>query len=423
LSENRLVNERGQSLVLVAAAMVVLVGFVALAVDLGNAYYARRTAQNGADGAALAGVSVMATGINRNNPKLDDDVKDAMDKFAEDNGIAYVAYINAIGDETNGNVEGWYVDMNGDRLPDVPMIGEDDKDNVPEGAYGVEAITHITATAFFGGIFGFDGYPVQARAVSLLKQACTADCLVPITTDISLLETAETGQCFNIWRESQTTVPSPGLYGWVSWTWQQSMCDPLYGDGRPCPEVTQQTNACDEGTLADNLDPEYCASGFVKVGDWMSGTSGVISSDDVTDLLDYYIGIRDENGDLRDVSMPVTVTVPMYSGTNLDAVWNCKNVATCKLMSNLEDPCSGGLHYRVAGFARMQILGYQLSQTTNPVPDLAEFDPSTCETWGVVPHDGNRISARFIEWVDDVNTSDACYDPSGTLLSSPKLTE
>jgi hypothetical protein len=172
-----------------------------------------------------------------------------------------------------------------------------------------------------------------------------------------------------------------------------------------------------------NLDPAVCASGFVKVGDWMSGTSGVINSSDVTDLLDYYIGIRDENGVLRDVSMPVPVTIPMYDGTNLDAEWNCNNVATCLLMNPPSAPCSGGLHYRVAGFARMQILGYNLAMSENPVPDLAEFDPSTCVTLGAVPNDGNRISARFIEWVDDAVSSDECYDPSGTLLHGPKLFE
>ena len=69
MNETKLVKEKGQSLVLVAGALVVLVMFVAIAVDLGSAYYARRTAQNAADGAAVAGASRLATGIN-NQRKL-----------------------------------------------------------------------------------------------------------------------------------------------------------------------------------------------------------------------------------------------------------------------------------------------------------------------------------------------------------------
>ena len=165
-------KEGGQSLILVAGALVVLVMFAAVAVDLGNAYYTRRTAQNAADGAALAGVSVMATGINKKNPKLDDDVKESMNEFAERNGVEDT---DTSDDEVNENVEGWYVDSSGNRLADVPMIGDAPKDDVPAEAYGVEAITHITANSFFGGIFGVAGYPVQARAVSLMRQACGAD--------------------------------------------------------------------------------------------------------------------------------------------------------------------------------------------------------------------------------------------------------
>jgi hypothetical protein len=48
-------SSRGQVLVLVAIAMIALLGFVALAVDIGFAWSARRRMQTGADAAAVAG--------------------------------------------------------------------------------------------------------------------------------------------------------------------------------------------------------------------------------------------------------------------------------------------------------------------------------------------------------------------------------
>ncbi len=48
-------DESGQALVLVAITMVVLIGFVGLAIDVGNAYLTQRDLQKAADAAALAG--------------------------------------------------------------------------------------------------------------------------------------------------------------------------------------------------------------------------------------------------------------------------------------------------------------------------------------------------------------------------------
>ncbi len=48
-------RESGQVLVLVALASSVLIGFLALSVDVGNLYLARRQAQSAADAAAIVG--------------------------------------------------------------------------------------------------------------------------------------------------------------------------------------------------------------------------------------------------------------------------------------------------------------------------------------------------------------------------------
>ena len=48
-------SEKGQSVVLLAAAFIAMLGFAALAIDGGMVYADRRFAQNAADTAALAG--------------------------------------------------------------------------------------------------------------------------------------------------------------------------------------------------------------------------------------------------------------------------------------------------------------------------------------------------------------------------------
>lgn len=55
-------QEEGQSLIQVALMLVVLIGFVGLALDGGDFYAERRRMQNAADAGALAGAWAMCTG-------------------------------------------------------------------------------------------------------------------------------------------------------------------------------------------------------------------------------------------------------------------------------------------------------------------------------------------------------------------------
>lgn len=416
-------KQSGQSIVLVAAAMVLLVLFVALSVDASNAYYHRRTAQNGADGAALGGVRQLATQIN-NKKKLDALIQAEMNDFAERNGILDTD--GTLANTVNANVEGWYVDMEGNRLLDAPRVGGG---TVPVGAYGVEAITHIVAPTYFGGIFGLRGLPITARAVALVRELCGTDCVVPITTHVEALCGGnpdldkckpKIGRCFNIWNESQTDTP--GSFGWINWTWQEAKC----ADGsRPCPSIDQGVNACDTGTLDSNLDPRNCASGFIKVGDWVSNATGVMNSKDhVLCWLRWYLGSRDM--DCNEVSpwVPHPFVIPLYNDTN-----EAYSSGECNAVDpgNPDDLSTGGLHYQIVGFARMQLLGFRLSQGGSAVVsegnDGYDLDGTPCVTIGEEPSNGFRITARFDEYVEEFDNSSSCYDPTGTLLSSPKLFE
>lgn len=322
--------ERGQSIVLVAFAMVALIIFTAIAVDMSSAYVGRRTAQNGADAAALAGTRQLADQVNHDSFN-DSLILFELEDFAQRNGV-------------DGRVEGLYLDGNGDPIEGAVVGGG----FVPNDAWGIEATTYLTAPTFFGGILGFDGYPLQATAAALLEYACGVDCLLPIAAHTMAF--TSTASCYNFWNGE-----GPGNFGWLNWSIQGNSC---------------KQDDCSSVCLADNLDHENCRSGFVHVGDWMAGTTGVSNDSKVRKALDYYI------------DTPQEAVVP---------VWD---------ITNGSGGCGpGGLQYRAAGFARMQILGYKLSQG-NAYPDESVFDPSTCVTLGTPPNDGNRISAKFIEWAE-----------------------
>ena len=96
-------KEEGQSLVLVTIAIVVIFVFVVLAVDIGNAYVHRRTDQNAADAAALAGARELAGILNDNNGKIpagasENSILSAMNSFAEQNGICLLYTSDAADD-------------------------------------------------------------------------------------------------------------------------------------------------------------------------------------------------------------------------------------------------------------------------------------------------------------------------------------
>jgi Putative Flp pilus-assembly TadE/G-like/von Willebrand factor type A domain len=60
----RIVSESGQALVLCMVTLAVLLGCAAVAVDLGHAYYVKRSLQSSADAAALAGAQELPSGFS-----------------------------------------------------------------------------------------------------------------------------------------------------------------------------------------------------------------------------------------------------------------------------------------------------------------------------------------------------------------------
>jgi Flp pilus assembly protein TadG len=88
----------GQALVVIALALIVLLGMVALIIDGGNAYAQQRSTQNGTDAIAEAGAVVLAERLAGGTP-TDADVLAAVNDMATLNGVtlASAEYTDILG--------------------------------------------------------------------------------------------------------------------------------------------------------------------------------------------------------------------------------------------------------------------------------------------------------------------------------------
>jgi len=397
MNENRERKQEGQSIVLVAVALIALVIFAAIAVDVSNTYVHRRTAQNAADAAALAGARDLGRQLNACslNPSCDMDtnfwmystettIQAAMNDYAERNGIEDTDGVPA--NTVNTNVTGFYLDESGDIIQDPNgnpiVIGA--LDIVQPDARGVEATADSLAPSFFGGVIGLDGIPVSAESAVVFEGVCTAPCIVPIAT---YTYSFEFDHCYNIWNGEGS-----GNFGWLNWSWQNE------------PACEQGGSTCSSGCVADNLvDP--CRSGMISVGDWLAGTVGDNNSNAIRAALRDYI----------DTQTPFTV--PIYD--RVGCPWNSPPCdqgdpgCTCAACGG-GDPGNGqGWGYRVVGFAKFLPIAYQLAQGGgNAYPQ--GFDPSICDTVGEPPHGGNRISGYFLGFVEGEGGNCGSY---GTIIA------
>jgi len=129
--------DRGQVLVLVALAFVVLLGFAALAVDVGFMYTVRNELQRCADAGALAGASAF---VDNSVAIVDLDItaRDRARTFASRNTVA-----------------GSLLDSATDVTVEVRLA-----DNL------VRVTTDCTVNLFFAGIFGMQRTMIQAVAAA-----------------------------------------------------------------------------------------------------------------------------------------------------------------------------------------------------------------------------------------------------------------
>ena len=131
-------NERGQVIVLVIVTLVVLLGFAALVIDVGYAYYAHRQLQASADAAALAGAQ-----------ELPDQAR----------AVAVAQEYSSSAGAKNEHHD----------IPDVATTVETKCINSIPGCDPVNAVVVMEKAptkTFFAGILGIDSFKISAKATA-----------------------------------------------------------------------------------------------------------------------------------------------------------------------------------------------------------------------------------------------------------------
>jgi hypothetical protein len=150
--------KNGQSIVIVALVLTVLLAFAGLAIDGGNAFLQRRQAQNAADAGSLAGTRVLSELIVvcDNEEGIDDgDVAAAVTNVIETNGFSVAE---------GSTLTAYYVDKDSTRQG---VVGAQDGGNIPAKATGVEVELGAAFPTHFMKVVGIKKGSVAVDATAM----------------------------------------------------------------------------------------------------------------------------------------------------------------------------------------------------------------------------------------------------------------
>jgi hypothetical protein len=175
---------RGQVLVIVALAMISLIGGVALILEAGNAYAHQREAQNGSDAVANAGATVLAERLG-GTTKTDADVVAAMTTVSSANFL--------------GSYLGYYTDWTGDlvtpggattsSLGAAARVGDG---SIPPNAQGVQAASSKVFGTTFARVLGFNQFTASAEATSVTG-ALSGGQFLPVVFPVNIVDCEKNG--------------------------------------------------------------------------------------------------------------------------------------------------------------------------------------------------------------------------------------
>ncbi|NOZ27464.1 MAG: hypothetical protein GXP39_05345 [Chloroflexi bacterium] len=220
-------GEEGQSLVVIALAMVALLGMASLAIDGGYAYAQHRRMQNAADLAALAGAR--ALGMGRTASEIDQEIN----YYAQANGASSVSY--------------YFIDANGQPVA------------TPDQARGVHVNTQTTFNTFLAAVVGINQLSASAESEAELYGLGGASNLLPIAVHEDNFQYL---QVYELWDDNHE---APGAFGWIDWD----------GGGGGLHE------------LADNI-ANPSNSGYWRVGDLVPAEPGVKAGAPVRNALNLW---------------------------------------------------------------------------------------------------------------------------------------
>jgi len=312
-------NQRGAVAVIIGISIFMLVGFGALAVDIGHLHVARNELQNAADAGALAGARVLynddgtAVNVGANQKAYDAATANKSERTAVE--VNWVSGND--GDVQRGHwsfglaglERGFY--PNASTTPvDLWNVSTADLDADPNFINAVRVVTRRTTqgtpvASFFAGIFGHENFELSAEAVGYIGFAGTllahdVDQPIAICSD-SILDISGEYSC-NIGRMINsgvdTTTNETG--GWTSFN---------------------QDDPCTGGTNAQEVKSLVCGSGnpeLITLGEPIATSGGDIQSA-FNDLIQCW---ESETGKIQ----PWELTLPVID------CGDANNVGTCEVV-------------------------------------------------------------------------------------------
>jgi Flp pilus assembly protein TadG len=207
-------HENGQSMVIIAVAMIGMIAMAALVMDGGYAYLQRRRVQNAADAAAVAGARALA-GRQSSNAAAEQAILREINLYAERNGVADTNGV--AGDATNANVDAYFVNSSN------AVVGTRMGTNggVPVGALSVVVHARESHSTFFAPAIGMPTLSTAAVAQATFDIAGSVFGPAPIAiTDTTFL----LDHTYTIWDSEKAEDPSDptlipgGNRGWIRFT-------------------------------------------------------------------------------------------------------------------------------------------------------------------------------------------------------------
>jgi len=337
--QNSYKQQTGQSVLIIAFALVALVALLALVVDAGNAYVQRRQIQNAMDSGAQAGALAFAQGKNS------DQINAAIVKFVSANGVnpSDVLAYYVVQDASRNNLvarDNTIASYLGETRTTINYGGA-----TPLPIVGVQVEGNKIFPTYFAGVVGVKQMPAGgASAAYAAGGACTGSGLFPIAIDTRTFPIdVDTGvktvryeedyptQTYTLYQRTSDAAVfgSSSNFGWVAWRGATSLTD---------ASVASDMNNTESGV-----------SGKWTVSETLKADTRVTAGTNIQAALASRVS----------GSKPSVVVVPVYD-------------------QFAGSSSSGNANYRIIGFARLHIISYTFTATDK------------------------YIVAKFQRWVDPV---------------------
>jgi len=337
-------NQRGISAVIIAVCLVMLLGFVALAIDIGHLAVARNELQNAADAGALASARYLynddGLSVNPNANQIGYDA--AVANMSEQVPVEVNWSGGNVGDVQRGH---WSFATRtftpNDSLNSLPiwLYSEDELDSNTDFINAVRVRTRRQNTpiaSWFAGIFGYKGFKGFAEAVAYIGFAGDVwegdlDLPIAICEDSIYDEGTGTQLDCNVGRmiNSGSHVENNETGGWTSFYQGFNedgvkVDDPCSG-GTNAQEVRSLVNG--NSNCSGNGEPSPPAS--LHVGEDMATNGGEIQTafNSLINCFQNWLNDHDPN-------IPWEVTLPVVScpGNNMTTCQKVTGVATVKIL-------------------------------------------------------------------------------------------